>query len=87
MIIVKRKGHSEEYDEKKVYAAVFAAALNCDYNDQQSERVANGVMLNVNAAVKKKKTGISAQDLRELIIQNINDKDVALMFKHHLDVC
>ena len=83
--IVKRRGHSEVYDEKKVYASVYAAALNCHYSEIESEKVAKPVMQRVNKWVMSKKI-ITSDEIKHQIIAYLG-KDVALMYKHHLDVC
>ncbi len=84
--IVKRRGHIEHYDEKKVYASVYAAALNCHYSEQESEKVAEYVMKKVNAWIAKQKS-FESTDIRDQILKNIKDNHVVLMYKHHLDLC
>ncbi|HLP79492.1 MAG TPA: ATP cone domain-containing protein [Acidobacteriota bacterium] len=86
MKIVKRRGHEEAYDEKKVYASVFAAAINCHYHEEQSEHIAQTVMTKINSFMKSRKT-VTSGELRAQIIETIFDEDVRLMYKHHLDVC
>ncbi len=83
--VVKRKGHKEIYDEKKVYASVYAAALNCHYSEQKAERIAKEVMKKVNLWINKK-TAINSEEIREQVIRSLKDKHVALMYKHHLDL-
>src|SRR3989338_8989070 len=84
--LVKRHGHLERYDPKKVYASVYAAALNCHYTEKQSERIAAVAMRKVNAFVGRKKAFTSAE-IRDKVLEVLDDKDVALMYRHHLDVC
>lgn len=84
--IVKRKGHIEKYDEKKVYASVYAAALNCSINVKKSENIAKSVLKKVNKFINKESV-VNAHDLRDEILKNIKEEDVALMYKHHLDIC
>lgn len=84
--IVKRKGHNEKYDEKKVYASVYAAALNCHYTEREAEQIASDMMRKTNKAVAKRKQ-ITSHELREFITSNLSDKHVSLMYKHHLDLC
>lgn len=83
--VVKRKGHKESYDEKKIYASVYAAALNCHYSEQKAERIAENVKKSINNWIKGKST-ISSEDIRKQIIKLLRDKHVALMYKHHLDL-
>ena len=84
--IVKRKGHLEQFDERKVYASVYAAALNCHYEENDAEKIAAVVMKKVNHWVKNKGL-VNADQIRSQILKEIKDKSVALMYKHHLDLC
>ncbi len=87
--VIKRKGHSEKYDERKVYASVYAAALNCEHKEELAEKLAKNVMKKVNIWFKKSskhKACISSNEIRDIIIKNIKDGDVKLMYKHHLDL-
>ena len=84
--IVKRHGHRESYDKKKVYASVYAAALNAHYSERDAERLAKSVMKKVNAWVKNK-AFVSSSDIRNKILMGLKNREVALLYKHHLDVC
>ncbi len=86
--IVKRKGKLEAYDEKKVYASVYAAALNCHYSEKESEKIASHILKKVSSWTRKHLL-IDSRDLRDRILLHLKKKDkhVALMYKHHLDVC
>lgn len=88
-MIVKRKGYSQEYDEKKVYASCYAAAINCNYSERRAEelasRVANSVTKWVNSQLKKKKP-ITSEDIKDKITFFMNDDEVSFMYKHHLDI-
>ncbi|MCH7567998.1 MAG: hypothetical protein IIA87_01120 [Nanoarchaeota archaeon] len=83
--VVKRKGIEEPYDEKKVYASCYAAALNCHYSEKKSEKIAYDVMKKINAWIKKKKS-VGSKEIRDKVISNLKDRDVALMYEHHLDL-
>ena len=83
--IIKRRGHREKYDERKVYASVYAAALNCHYSEQKSEKIAKEITKKINSWIKKRKE-ITSEEIRDQIIKNLKDRDVKLMYKHHLDL-
>ena len=83
--LVKRKGHNEEYDERKVYASCYAAALNAHYNEKEAEEFAKVVTTKVNKWIKTK-AQISSDDIRHQIIIAMHDPEVALLYKHHLDL-
>ncbi len=88
VLTIKRKSNIEEYDEKKVYASVYAAALNSHYSEEKSEKLADVVSKRVTKWTKSH-SHIDSKDIREQIIINLKklDKDVAVMYKHHLDLC
>lgn len=83
--LVKRKGHSEEYDERKVYASCYAAALNAHYDEKEAEAFANQVSAKITKWVKSKPS-VSSEEIRHQVIQAMHDPDVALLYKHHLDL-
>ena len=83
--IVKRKGHLEHYEERKVYASVYAAALNCHYSEKKSKKIAKQVARKITLWLDGKKH-ITSNHIRKEIIKNIGDSDVKLMYEHHLDL-
>lgn len=87
--VVKRKGNLESYDEKKVYASVYSAALICEYPEKKAEKIALDVMKKVNswfAKESKRKKCVNSIHIREHVLRNLKDKDVALIYKHHFDL-
>ena len=83
--IIKRRGNQEKYDERKVYASIYAAALNCHYSEQKSEKIAKDITKKINSWIKTRKE-ITSEEIRDQIIKNLKDRDVKLMYKHHLDL-
>jgi len=87
--VVKRKGHEEVYDTRKVYASVYSAAINCEYTEKESEALANDVVEKVNKWVVKGLKGkgcISSEEIRNFIVEVLKDEDVQIMYLHHLDL-
>ena len=85
MCVVKRKGHIQHYEERKVYASVYAAGLNCHYGEQKAEKIAKQVAKKITNWIKGKKK-VSSLDVRKQVIKALNDKDVKLMYESHLDL-
>jgi transcriptional regulator NrdR family protein len=85
--VVKRRGHEEKYDVKKAYASVYSAALSCHYKEQKSEKLAKKVTDSITSWVKRKGC-VGSNEIRDEIIKKLKeiDKDVALMYGHHLDL-
>jgi transcriptional regulator NrdR family protein len=85
-VVVKRRGRTEPYDERKVYASVYAAALNCHYDERLSEEIALEAMKKVNTWARGK-TQLLSQEIREHVLSVLEDRHVALMYRHHTDLC
>ena len=83
--VIKRRGYKQKYDERKVYASIYAAALSCHYGERKSEKIAERVTKKINSWVKTK-TNITSSEIRDQILKNIKDEDVELMYRHHLDL-
>ena len=83
--VVKRKGHQEAYDSRKVYASCYAAALNCHYSESKSEKIAAGVAKKITKWIAGKGC-VDSSKIKEQVIKVLKDKDVALMYRSHLDL-
>lgn len=85
--IVKRRGHKEKYDHRKVYAAVYAACLAAHIPDKKAETIASKVCNNVDRWIKSKKTVTAHQIYFQTIIHLKKlDKNAAFMYETHMDV-
>ena len=77
--IVKRKGHMEDFDERKVYASVYAACASAHYDEIQCEKTAEKVTNNIKRFVKGKKK-IESAEIRKKIENELKNKDEELAF-------
>ena len=84
-VIIKRRGRTQVYDEKQVYASVYSAAIICEYSEKKAESIALKVMKSVNYWVKKHKKNISSANIRQQVIRVLKDLDVRIIYKHYLD--
>ncbi len=82
--VIKRKGSSEQFDDKKVYASCYAAALDAHYAEHEAESLASQVTKHIAEWMQKKET-VSSDDIKHEIIMCIPDPAVALLYKHHRD--
>jgi transcriptional regulator NrdR family protein len=82
--IVKRKGHTEPYDQKKVYAAVFSACQSVREPAGSAELVADKVMHDVNSWIITKHE-VTANDIRRQAAKHLEayNQDAAHMLLHH----
>jgi len=86
MNVVKRRGHMEKFDERKVYASIYAAALTAGYGEVKSENLADKICKVVKKTFGKRT--INTIRIKNTVINNLqkNDKDVAFLYETHLDI-
>lgn len=84
--IIKRHGRKEPYDERKVYASVYSAAINCHYKEHDAEHLALGIMRKVNQWADKHEH-IDSAHIRDFVSTLLTDDEVVMMYQSHLDVC
>ena len=84
-IIVKRKGHKERFDEKKVYGSVYAACASAHYDEAKCEKTADEITKKIKKFIKNKKE-IKSADIREKIESELKkkDKELAFFYEQHL---
>lgn len=85
--IVKRKGHKERFDVRKVYASVFAACMVIRMSDKESELLADKVAKEVSREYKDVHE-ISSHSIHAFVTKEIKkyNKDVAYMYETHKDI-
>ncbi len=85
LAIIKRRGHKEEFDEKKVYGSVYAACASAHYNETQCEKTAEKVTNTIKKFIKGKKQ-IQSEELRRKIESELKkkDKELAFFYEQHL---
>ena len=86
-IIIKRRGHREEYDNKKVYASAYAAVLNCHETEMKAEDVAKKVVKEVDKWIAKQQF-VESSDIKKQLTVELSKfhEDYALMYRTHLDL-
>ncbi|MBI2671375.1 hypothetical protein HYX16_00405 [Candidatus Woesearchaeota archaeon] len=85
VLIIKRKGHKEKFDEKKIYGSVYAACASADYSENKCEKTAGEITKKVrNYLVNKKQ--ISSSEIRKKIDAELKkrNKELAFFYEHHL---
>jgi len=85
--IVKRRGHTEEFDERKVYASCYAACLNTQIEEEESEKICEKVSKEIKIWARKKKT-VDSSEIFQKVIAAIKkrNKDAAFMYETHRDI-
>ncbi len=85
--IVKRKGHKEIFDERKVYASVFAACLSAHIDKEEAEVIANLVTRGIKEWVDDKEEVTSDAIFRTTAehLKHLNE-DASFMYTTHRDI-
>ena len=87
MHIVKRRGHKQEFDERKVYASVYAACLSCHMDKESAETIATVVVEKIKRWLTKKDEATSDDIFKQVSEELMSlDKEVAFMYTTHRDV-
>ncbi len=85
--IVKRKGHYESFDEKKVYASVYSACFATQLPKAKCEDIAEKVTKEVKKWASKKKD-ITSNQIFKIIVNLLkkHEKNLAFMYETHRDI-
>ena len=83
-LIVKRAGHNEKYDDRKLYASIYSACLSVAEPVGTAELTANAVVKEVSAWLKGK-TEVTSNDIRRRAADSLKgySLDAAYMYLHH----
>lgn len=83
--IVKRRGHTEKFDEKKVYGSVYAACASAHCAEMLCEKTAEEITKRVKQFIKKKKE-VHSGEIRRKIETELKkiDEELAFFYEHHL---
>lgn len=85
--VVKRKGRCEEFDEKKVYASVYAACVNAHRRESDCEELSQEVTKKIKRWAETRREIDSNEIFRRVMhILNKKNKEAAYMYETHLDI-
>ena len=82
--VIKRRGHTESYDERKLYASIYAACLVVRDTPEAAELVAEKVTKDI-ASWLKDKSEVTAADLRRHSAHALHayNADAAYAYLHY----
>ena len=85
--IVKRKGHIELYDERKVYGSCYFACRNAHLTEKEAEEICNKVCSAITNFVNKRKV-VSSEDIFRILIEELkkHNEDSAFLYETHRDI-
>ncbi|MEX0587327.1 MAG: ATP cone domain-containing protein [Patescibacteria group bacterium] len=85
--IIKRKGHREKYDERKVYASVYAACLAAQEPEEKAEKIAAAVVKKITRFATDFKVVPSDRIFREVIVElGKLSPDAVFLYETHRDL-
>lgn len=82
--IVKRGGHTEPYDRRKLYASIYAAALSVHESVGVAELLAETVMQEFESWLGGRHE-VTSHDIRRIAADALeaHNEDAAYMYRHH----
>lgn len=85
--IVKRRGHKQEFDERKLYASVFAACLAAHVKHEEAESIANLVCREIKKWLGEKEE-VSSDEIFKKVGEELGhlNKNASFMYLTHRDV-
>lgn len=85
--IVKRRGQKQEFDERKLYASIFAACLSSHVKHEEAELIANLVTREVKKWLEGKEEVNSDQIFQKAgeELKHLN-KEASFMYLTHRDI-
>ena len=85
--IVKRRGHKEKFDVRKLYASIYAACFSAHVPKEEAEATSNLVTREINKWIDKKKE-VSSDEIFRQVGEELGhlNKDAAFMYKTHRDI-
>ena len=87
MLIVKRKGHAEKFDEKKLYASIYYSCMNAHMNEEEAEGTAASICKLIKACLRSR-ARVDSNELFRLVTAELSkrSKDAGFMYSTHMDL-
>ncbi|MDP3741338.1 MAG: ATP cone domain-containing protein [bacterium] len=85
--IVKRHGHKQEFDSRKIYGAVYSSCLNAHLTKIEAEKIAEALQMHMEKWVKDKRE-ITSQEIFEEVATAMRSfhEDAAFLYATHRDI-
>ena len=85
--IIKRRGHRENYDERKVYASVYVACLAAGEPETSAEKISSAVAKQITRYVAEWKVIKSDQIFRLAIVElGKRSPKTVFLYENHRDL-
>lgn len=85
--IVKRRGHKEAYDARKVYGSILMACLGSHVKETQAQKIALGISDDITKMVEKSHS-ITAHEIFYEVTKRLkkHHADAGFMYETHRDL-
>lgn len=85
--VVKRRGHKENFDEKKAYASIYAACMDCSLGVKKSEEISQKLSDDLKLFLRGKKE-VNSTEIFGFIIQKLAtiNEPSAFMYETHREM-
>ncbi|MDD5172340.1 MAG: ATP cone domain-containing protein [Candidatus ainarchaeum sp.] len=85
--VVKRKGKKEVFDEKKLYASIFAACQECGMENEKAEHVADRIVHELESHLKDRQE-VNSTEIFGFVIEKLAriNEAVAFMYQTHREL-
>ncbi len=86
-IVVKRRGHNQEFDPKKLYASIYSACITLRMREGQAELIADNVTKDVTDDLSHHHQ-VDSKELVQIVVRYLEqyNSDAAYMYKTHRDI-
>jgi transcriptional regulator NrdR family protein len=86
--VVKRHGHEESFDERKIYASVYEACHATQLSTRQAEKIAASVTFNTKKWAEKK-TQMNSHEIHAHVVNELkkHHSDASFMYDKHRQIC
>lgn len=87
MHVVKRHGHTQSFDERKVYASVYAACLSAHVLPEEAESIANLASREVKKWIEGR-SEVSSSQIAQQVSEELShlNKEATFMYTTHRDL-
>ena len=86
--VVKRHGHTESFDERKIYASVYESCHAAQLSTKQAEKIAASVTDTIKKWAEKKDHVNSHEIHKEVVkVLHKHHADVAFLYETHRMLC
>lgn len=86
-LIVKRRGHTEPFDARKLYASIYAACRSVEMKEPEAEQIAEKISREIEKEILKAKA-VSSDHIFKLAanLLKAHHPEASYMYRHHRDV-